>query len=244
MKLLQVGMLKSFLLPILLLHSLVRPAAATASACDEWDLLQREIRDGTIVSDQAFGKIVELDGRLRKEYSEKIDDRPFSFPVKGYGPDCIGGSEGSGYQPEGYDFYDGNRHRGHPAHDLFINDPEETGFDASTDYPAEIVAFSSGVVVAVNRSWEYPSQVRGGIYIWIFSPADQRYCYYAHLARTLVAPGDVVKAGDPIGLLGRSGKNAWPKRSPTHLHFMCLSFDEGRMTPVNTYPELRQPGGD
>jgi len=54
----------------------------------------------------------------------------------------------------------------------------------------------------------------------------------------MVALGDMVKAGDTIALLGRTGKNAWPKRSPTHLHFMCLAFDNGRMTPHDTYRGL------
>lgn len=244
MKLLRTGTPTYFLLLVLLLAGLFRPAPATASACAEWDLLQREVRDGTMARDEAFGKIVELDGKLRKEFSGKVVPAPCRFPVKGYGPGCIGGNNGNGYRPEGYDFYQGNRHKGHPAHDLFINDPDGTGLDAATGKPAEVVSFSSGVVVAVNRSWEYPSKVRGGIYIWIYSPADQRYYYYAHLAGALVATGDLVKAGDLIGLLGRSGRNAWPKRSPTHLHFMCLSFDGGRMTPVNSYRELLGSGSD
>ena len=107
-----------------------------------------------------------------------------------------------------------------------------------TGKPAEIVAFSDGVVIAVNPSWEYPSQIRGGKYVWIFNPESNRFYYYAHLAKTLVSPGDTVKTGETIALLGRTGKNAYPKRSPTHLHFMCLSFSEGRMTPYNTYQEL------
>ena len=50
--------------------------------------------------------------------------------------------------------------------------------------------------------------------------------------------GDIVEAGQAIGTLGRTGKNAYPKRSPTHLHFSCLSFDNGKMTPYNTYTDL------
>lgn len=242
MKLSRTGTPTYFLLFVLLLAGLFLPAPATASACDEWDQLQREVRDRTIARQEAAKKIVGLEEKLRGEFAGKVAPSPFRFPVKGYGPDCIGGDDGSGYRPKGYDFYDGDHHGGHPAHDLFIKDPEGTGLDASTGKPAEITSFSSGVVVAVNRSWDYPSSVRGGIYIWIYSPADQRYYYYAHLSKALVAPGDVVKAGDPIGLLGRSGKNAWPKRSPTHLHFMCLSFDGGRMTPVNIYRELLGSG--
>jgi len=234
----QVKMLKYCLVLMLILAGLIRALPATASVCEEWNTLQREVRDGTIVKEEALKKIVALDKRLRKEYAGKVVRSPGHFPVKGYGPDCIGGSEGSGFRPAGYDFYDGNRHSGHPAHDLFIRDPEGTGLDNATGKAAEIVSFTGGVVIAVNPSWEYPSAIRGGIYIWIYNPADSRYYYYAHLAGAMVAPGDVVQAGQTIALLGRSGKNAWPKRSATHLHFMCLSFDKGRMTAHDTYREL------
>jgi len=238
MKVLRVRIMKHCLLLILILAGLFRVLPASASVCEEWNVLQREVREGTIGREEATKKIVALDGRLREEYSGKIGRAPLRFPVKGYGPEIIGGRDGSGYRPEGYNFYDGNRHGGHPAHDLFIRDTEGNGLDASTGKPAEIVSFTGGVVIAVNPSWEYPSAVRGGIYLWIYNPADTRYYYYAHLAKALVAPGDVVQAGDTIALLGMTGKNAWPKRSATHMHFMCLSFDKGRMTPRDTYREL------
>jgi murein DD-endopeptidase MepM/ murein hydrolase activator NlpD len=74
--------------------------------------------------------------------------------------------------------------------------------------------------------------------VWVFSPSLERYCYYAHLGEIHVKLGDLLAAGERIGFLGRTGKNAFKKRSPTHLHFMCLSFDGGRMTPHDTYREL------
>jgi hypothetical protein len=205
---------------------------------EEWDTLQRAVRDGTIARDNAREEIIRVGGKLRENHDGKAGRSPFHFPVKGYGPDCIGGKHGSGYRPAGYNFYDGNRHGGHPAHDLFIKDIRVDGLDTGTGKPAEIVSFTDGIVIGVNPTWQYPSEIRGGVYIWIYDPSDDRYYYYAHLARALVVPGDRVKAGDTIALLGRTGKNAWPKRSPTHLHFMCLSFDEGRMTPHDTYREL------
>lgn len=209
---------------------------ALAGVCDNWNNLDKLIRDNKIGRAEAKRKIIELDGLLLKEYSGKIGNSPFAFPVKGYGRKS--GNNGSSYLPAGYNFYDGNRHGGHPAHDLFIRDRKRTGLDDGTGKPAEIAAFADGVVIGVNPAWEYPSNIRGGIYIWIFNPATNRYYYYAHLAKILVAPGDVVKAGDTIALLGRTGKNAHPWRSPTHLHFMCLSFDGGRMTPHNTWREF------
>jgi len=205
---------------------------------EEWNTLQAAVRDGTIPKDDAQREIVRLGGKLRDNHSDKAARSPFHFPVKGYGPDCIGGKLGSGFKPGVYNFYDGNRHGGHPAHDLFIRDMSGDGLDSGTGKPAEIVSFSDGIVVGVNPAWQHPSEIRGGVYIWIYDPSGDRYYYYAHLARALVVPGARVKAGDTIALLGRTGKNAWPKRSPTHLHFMCLSFDQGRMTPHDTYRDL------
>jgi peptidoglycan LD-endopeptidase LytH len=220
-----------FLVIISAIHSYALP-------CDDWNRLEKAIRDNGIERKRASGEIIRLDRELLGAYSGKAGHATYHFPVKGYGPECIGGRQGNGYTPSGYDFYDGNRHGGHPAHDLFIRDKSRSGLDSGTGRPAGIVAFTGGVVVGVNPTWKYPSEIRGGRYIWIFNPEENRFYYYAHLEKLLVALGDVVKAGDTIALLGRTGKNARPKRSPTHLHFMCLSFDNGRMTPHDTYRDL------
>lgn len=230
------GSMIFLLLPLFIGTVWAGPGAPAAH--DTWNELQAVIRDGTIGRDASRKGIVRLGGMLRESASREDIRSPFHFPVKGYGPDSIGGTGGSGFRPAGYDFYDGNRHGGHPAHDLFILDQDGDGLDSATGKEAEIVSFSDGIVVGVNPSWQYPSGIRGGVYIWMYDPADNRYYYYAHLAQALVSPGARVRAGDTIALLGRTGKNAWSKRSPTHLHFMCLSFDEGRMTPHDTYQEL------
>lgn len=226
------------LLSLIITIMIFSAISSYASVCDDWNTLDKEIRDNKIDRHQARAKITELDRELLGKYSGKSGHTTNRFPVKGYGPKSIGGRHGSGYNPAGYDFYAGNRHGGHPAHDLFIRDNQRSGVDSGTGKPAVVVAFADGVVIAVNGEWEYPSPIRGGKYIWIFNPEENRYYYYAHLEKVLVAPGDVVKAGDEIALLGRTGKNALPKRSPTHLHFMCLSFNKGMMTPFNTYRDL------
>ena len=230
--------MKTIVLLVTLIFAAVIALPCAAAECDEWDKLEKMIRDGTLDSENARKQIIGLNQRLVKAYAGIRKDEMMSFPVKRYGPDSIGGVRGSGFKPKGYDYYDGNRHGGHPAHDIFIQDENQDTLDDNTNKPVELVAYASGVVLAVNTSWEFPSNIRSGKYTWIFTPALERYCYYVHLSAVLVKPGDVVKAGQVIGQLGRTGKNAYPKRSPTHLHFSCLSFNEGAMTPFNTYKEL------
>jgi hypothetical protein len=217
---------------------LIRTAPVSADACEEWDSLQKGIRDGAIGKAEAMEKLRVLTRILVDTYRGKVEQGMPRFPVRGYTARDIGGRNGSGFNPQGYDFYDGNRHKGHPAHDIFIMDKDRDSLCDATGRAVEICSFTGGVVVGVNKGWKATSDIRGGNYVWIFDPHWERYYYYAHLAEIFVKVGDLVRAGEVIGLLGRSGKNASMRRSPTHLHFMCLSFDDGGMTPCNTYRAL------
>jgi len=230
--------MKTVILMLLLIFATCHATPCFASDADEWNRLEKLVRDGLIDKTDAKKQIIALHDKLVKTYSGIEKDESLFFPVKGYGPDSIGGAGGSGFKPGGYNFYDGNRHGGHPAHDIFVKDKNQDTLDDETGKPVEIVAYASGIVIAVNTIWKYPSGIRSGKYIWVFSPVLNQYCYYVHLGSVLVKTGDIIKAGQTIGLLGRTGKNAYPRRSPTHLHFSCLSFDHGNMTPYNTYKEL------
>jgi len=230
--------MKRIPLALALLGALVMAMPALAGVCEEWNVLQREVRDGAVERKAAKLKIVELHRQLLATYGAQIKAGSFSFPLQGYGPKSIGGVKGNGFVAAGYNFYDGNRHGGHPAHDIFIRDRNFDSLDDATGQPVQVLSVTDGVVIGTNPSWDYPSEIRGGKYIWIFNPAQERYYYYAHLSQVNVVPGQLVKAGEPIALLGRTGKNAYPHRSPTHVHFMCLAFDGGKMTPHNTYQEL------
>jgi hypothetical protein len=72
-----------------------------------------------------------------------------------------------------------------------------------------------------------------GYYIWIYAPEENALFYYAHNNEVLVNVGQIVNAGDTIATVGRTGLNAFKKRSPTHLHFMKLVLDK------EFYPKLR-----
>ena len=197
-----------------------------ADVCRDWDKLDKEVRDAKIAKETARNRIIDLNRKLKTAFTGKIGHSVFSFPVKNYSPADIGGKNGSGYVPGSYDYYDGNRHTGHPAHDIFVLDKNMDSTCDRTGKPIEVLSFSDGVVIAVNKGWQAGRGIRGGNYAWIYNPVLDRYFYYGHLRQVLINVCDIVKSGSRIAYLGRNGKNAVMKRSPTHLHFMSLSFDD------------------
>lgn len=176
------------------------------------------------------------DSYLKHSDGEKNDR--LCFPLKGCTPNAIGGKRGSGYQTQGYDFFDGNDHRGHPGHDIFIRDKNQDGLDDVRGKPVEVLSASPGMVASVNLDWKPSSLIRGGNYIWIYEPIKNRYFYYAHLREILVRVGQIVSKGDRLGTVGRTGVKAYPKSSPTHLHFVVHQSINGYPKPINPYIEL------
>ena len=207
----------------------------------EWDLLYLKIRDGLISKQEAQEKLKTLEASLKPLYSRTAsleqNDR-LCFPLKGYGPSAIGGKEGSGYQALGYDFFDGNQHKGHPGHDIFIRDKNQDCLDDSTGKPVEVVSGSPGIIVSVNHHWEASSPIRGGNYVWTFEPRKTRYYYSAHLGEIFIKVGQVVSKGERLGLVGRTGVKAYPKKSPTHLHFTVHQSKDAYPRPINPFKEL------
>ncbi len=242
--------IKNLFLIILLVStfSLFFPSESISSQIDpasEWHLLYIKIRDRLIPKEEALSKLNKLEALLKDSYlknSEKELDESLHFPLKGYSFRFIGGKGGSGYQALGYDFFDGNEHKGHPGHDIFIRDKNQDGLDDMTGKPVEVISVSPGMVVSVHSNWKPSSPLRGGNYIWIFEPIKSRYFYYAHLNQIFVKVGQIVSKGDRLGTVGRTGMNAYPKRSPTHLHFVVHQSVDGYPKPVNPYIDLVKGG--
>jgi len=174
---------------------------------------------------------------LRRSYSDSDrKDVRWCFPLRGYDVRAIGGKNGSGYLANGYDFFDGNKHGGHPAHDIFIQDRNQDCLDDNTKKNVEVLAPADGVVIAVETDWHPDSEQRGGNYIWMLCAKDSLLLYFAHNKTVLVSVGTVVKRGDVIATVGRSGANATKKRSPTHLHFSVLKVGSDLYPmPINPY---------
>lgn len=227
---------------IILLLVFSRLTIAQINPCDSFNVLNTQVRDGLISKDEALSKVRELIPKIRDYFlqhgSIESTKDDWVFPLEGYSSASIGGSNGSGYKVSGFDYFDGNNHSGHPAHDIFINDKNQDGLDDYTHEPVNVLSVCNGVVIAYETEWETSSDLRGGKYIYIYDPGTEGIFYYAHNSEVLVKPGDIVKAGDVIAHVGRTGLNAYKKRSPTHLHLMYMYLEDRYPKPRNIYEEL------
>jgi hypothetical protein len=210
--------------------------------CDEFNDVNTKVRDGLISKDVAIERIKELVPKIKAYFSEsggvESTEDEWVFPLEGYTASSIGGKNGSGYKPKGYDYFDGNNHGGHPAHDIFIMDKDQDDLDDYTVQPVNILSVTNGVVIACEPDWEAGSDLRGGKYIYVYDPLSEGFFYYAHNRNIFVKPGDLVKAGQIIAECGRTGLNAYKRRSPTHLHLMFLKVEDGYPKPEDIYRKL------
>lgn len=218
---------------------------------EKWDIFEKEVRDQTISKDSAKKVFPSLYEELKK-YAEKYgfdtltDDNltSWAFPVNGYSMDEIGKG---GFKPDiyygsspikGYNFYDGNKHGGHPAYDIFIFDKNQDCLDDNSGKPVNIAAPVNLMILSIFKRWQKSSGIRGGNYVWALDPTRNQIFYFAHLDSIFVKGGEFCKKGAPIGSIGRSGKNAWVKRSQTHLHLMVLKIDGEELIPVDYLNQL------
>lgn len=220
------------------------PRVPAQDVCIEFNSLYTKIRDGLIPQKEALKRIQELMPLIKKYYYEHggrdSQKAAWTFPLQNYGLKAVGGTNGDGYITSGYNFFDGNKHGGHPAHDIFINDRNQDCLDDKTQKPVNVLSMTDGIVIASATQWDTTNNLRGGKYIYIYQPSTNSLFYYAHNSEVLVQLCDIVKPGQVIAKVGRSGLNAYKKRSPTHLHFMQLKLDSlGYPRPFNPYKDLQ-----
>ncbi|MDX5346012.1 MAG: M23 family metallopeptidase [Hymenobacteraceae bacterium] len=209
--------------------------------CQQFDSLNTNIRDNKIDKINAEQQVAELLFKIKHNFRNSTDklSSEVYFPLSGYTAKAIGGENGNGYKPNGYSFFDGNKHKGHPAHDIFIYDKDQNTLDDVTGNEVSVLSVHAGVVVALSKEWQPDSNLRGGNYIWVYDPVKNLLIYYAHNKSVLVSVGEIVKAGEAIATVGRTGLNAYKKRSPTHLHIMALHVTpDFKLTPTDLYPFL------
>lgn len=219
----------------------------------EWQKYEVLVRDGKIDKLVAKQKLVEIksliDKYCRNKNFKKTYSNIWTFPVENYDSKSIGGKDGNGFKPniiygpygvKGYDFFDGNKHGGHPAYDIFIIDKNQDCLDDRTLLPVNILSMKDCIVLSVNTNWQKGSQLRGGNYIWTYDPQEEMFLYYAHLDKIFVHPGQIVKSGEKIATVGRTGLLADNKKSPTHVHIMVLKYRGGILEPYDFYNNIVQ----
>lgn len=84
------------------------------------------------------------------------------------------------------------------------------GVDLACAEGTSVLAAMGGVVLAAGRSTSYGNYVR-------IAHAGSTETLYAHLQYLYVRPGEVVRAGQPLGTVGQTGRATGP-----HLHFELL----------------------
>lgn len=220
---------------------------ATPDPVANWNHFEKSVRDQTITKEQARKEFPALYQEL-KALCSKYRFKPassWSFPIQGYGVRDMGAG---GFLPnirygsspiKGYDFYDGNRHGGHPAYDIFIRDRNFDSLDDKTGKPVAIVAPVDLLILSTEDIWAPGSQIRGGRYVWALDPSRDQMFYFAHMNTIAAHAGDFLAAGSTIGTVGRTGKNATPTRSPTHLHMMVLMVKNAQLIPIDFKPLLK-----
>jgi murein DD-endopeptidase MepM/ murein hydrolase activator NlpD len=208
----------------------------------KFDQLNSRIRDLKLEKAKARQQVTQLLSLLKRYYFQQKNIKlsvKKHFPVQGYSAKAIGGKNGSGYLPKGYNYYDGNNHKGHPAHDIFIQDQNQDCLDDRTRKPVNIISVSDGIVIATESGWKSGSKLRGGNYVWVYYPQEELLYYFAHNQTLFVKPGDLVRSGQILATMGKTGVNASKKRSPTHLHFMTLQVKQnGNLPPSDPYQVL------
>ena len=217
----------------------------TLEYCNTFRQIQLDIRTCSISPDSArlaFQTVMRnIKSQFNKDSCKAIDSSYFVYPIRSYTPNESIGGRGEGYRGEGFDLFDMGVSGSHPAHDLFVYDKNQDNIDDRTWRPVDVLAFTSGIVIATETSWRFDSDLRGGNWIWIYDPCLDALVYYAHNNIVNVQPGQWVNAGDKISEMGRTGFNAYKKRSPTHLHLMFLKLNQQDLPePYDTYEWMLQ----
>lgn len=218
---------------------------AYISSQDKNDLANRWQLTDTLIRDNRIDRESALDSlrtyiKIAEEYCKKAgviftNRKDWVFPMSG----CTKTeyrSGGKDYKDETFDYFQGGEYGGHPAHDIFILDNDSNGIEDVTGKPVEADAMVSGIIFSVYNLWQPDNILRSGNYVKLFDPESKAIFYYSHLDSVTVKIGQIVKAGDKVGIVGRTGRKAF--RGKTHLHIAYYRFDNGYPKPVDILNEL------
>jgi hypothetical protein len=213
----------------------------------DFNTFNNEVLKGHVKKQEAQRVIGEFVRKIQSDYmvsnNTNGDKAQWVFPLQGYNYRAAGGTNGNGYNDKGFNYIDGNKHGAHPAHDIFINDKNQDCLYDRTQQTVSVLSIRAGIVIVCTNEWVPTSVMRGGRYIWIYHPAVKGeqgfFSYYAHNREIFVHPGEYVRQGQKIAEVGRTGLNAYKKRSPTHLHFSTFKLVDNIPVPFNSFKQLK-----
>lgn len=211
------------------------------NVCDKWDELDKKIVTLQIDKDEALELLEKYEKEIVKYFNsnngKRVKREDWVFPLTGY-TSVKHRDNGVDYRRSTYDYFQGSNSKGHPAHDIFILDDDKNLLDDSTGKPVEVVSMSSGVIAAVDTTWQPGSMLRGGKYVKVFDVTNMKIFYYSHLSQVNVKPGDIINAGDKIGEVGRTGRRTILPEGKTHLHVGLLSSEDGYPVPEEIIDDI------
>lgn len=209
------------------------------SVFERWHKTDQLIRDRKIDEDAAMDSImlyVKLGKKEFKTYGIPGTKRSdWVFPMKDFTWYSYR-SDGKDYKDEFFSYFQGGEFKGHPAHDIFIIDKDTNSIEDSTGRHVPAVAMVTGIVLSTYSSWFRADYLRSGNYIKLFDPESEAIFYYSHLDSVFVKPGDLVKAGDEIGYIGRTGRKAIYGK--THIHIAYYKIVDGDPIPEDIIKDL------
>ncbi len=208
-----------------------------------WNDVDRKILTKSIDKDEAVELLKKYEKPVkaffRKMGGNIVHRDKWVFPLTNYSSISYR-DEGNDFLLGDYDYFQGSNTKGHPAHDIMINDANKDLLDDSTGKPVDVVSMGSGVVVSVDTTWQPGSKLRGGKFVKIFDVTNSGIFYYSHLSKVFVYPGLIVNAGEKIGEVGRTGRKTILPGGKTHLHIGYLKSEDGYPVPEEIIDDLRR----
>lgn len=204
-----------------------------------WNNIDTLIRDVKIDKDDAIDSLARIvpiaTGYCKRNNIVFTGRNDWVFPMADFTQTSFR-EGGNDFRTDFFDYFEGAEFYGHPAHDIFILDKDSNGIEDSTGKHVYAVAMVSGVIITTYGKWKIGDIGRAGNYINLFDPEGPGIFYYSHLDSVFVKTGDIVKAGDIIGLVGRTGRKA--VFGKTHIHISYYKITDGYPEPVDIIKEL------
>lgn len=204
-----------------------------------WFNIDTLIRDKKIDKDDAIDSIIKFVPLAKKYFKSSgfntTKRTDWAFPLLEFS-EISYRKNGNDYIDDKFDFFQGGEYKGHPAHDIFILDNDSNMIEDFTGNYVDAAAMVNGIIISVHKSWKKGDFLRSGNYVKLFDPETEAIFYYSHLDSIFVKVGQIVKAGESLAYVGRTGRKAI--HGKTHLHIAYYKITDGYPEPEDILQDL------